>query len=63
MFTQEFLNNMNYKARLLRKLEAARINQYEKYSTLAREHNIKPSKFNTLPVKKLREIVRVLEDG
>lgn len=48
---------MNYKARLIRKLESARLHDPGKYSALAKEHNIKHSKFNTLPIKELREIV------
>jgi hypothetical protein len=63
IFTKEFLNNMNYKARLIRKLEEAKIHNPGKYSTLAREYNINPQRFNTLPVKELREIVGVLEEG
>lgn len=62
IFPQEFTNNMNYKARLIRKLEAARLHNPGKYSALVKEHNINPRKFNTLPIKELREIVGVLED-
>ena len=61
MFTQEFLNETNYKARLIRKLESARIYNPGKYSSLVQKHKINPGMFNTLPVKKLREIVGVLE--
>ena len=56
MFTQEFLKDINYRARFVRKLEVIRLNNPQKYFALTREHNIKPKKFYTLPGRELMEI-------
>lgn len=56
MFTQEFLRDINYRARFVRKLEGVRFNDAEKYFALAKEHNIKLGKFHTLPGRELMEM-------
>lgn len=56
MFSQEFLRDINYRARFVRKLEVVRLNDPEKYFALAKQHNIKPGKFHTLPGRELMEM-------
>lgn len=56
IFTQEFLREINYKVPFIRQLEALRLQEREKYFNLAKQANIKPGKFHTLPGRELMEI-------
>ena len=57
IFPQEFLQNMNYKAGLIQKLETLRACNPQEYYALHRKFDVKPQKFNTLPARELRTIV------
>jgi len=57
MFTQEFLRNINFKAKLIRKAENLRKTDNVKYSLIVDKYKAGHKKLNMLPVEKLRDLV------
>ena len=61
IFDQEFLREMNFKAKLIKKTEALRKSDNLKYSSLIEKHKLEHGKLYLLPVDRLKELVGEIE--
>lgn len=57
IFSSAFLRELNFKATLLKKVEALRKTDNVKYSGLVDKYEAKYQRLNSLPVEKLKELV------
>ena len=57
VFSQEFIREMNYRAKLLRKAEALRKSDNLKYSKLIEKHQVEHRRLYILPIEKLKALV------
>ena len=57
IFSSAFLREMNFKAALLKKVEALRKTDNVKYSGLVDKYKAQHKKLNFLPVEELKELV------
>ena len=61
IFDQEFLREMNFRAKLLKKAEALRKLDNLKYSKLVDKHNVEHGRLYLLPIEKLKALVEEME--
>jgi len=57
IFSQEFIREMNYRAKLLRKAEALRKSDNLKYSKLIEKYQVEHRRLYMLPIERLKELV------
>lgn len=57
LIPEEFLRELNYKARLLRQAEVLRKSNNVQYSKLCDKYNAEHSKLNRLSINQLKEFV------
>ena len=57
IFSQEFIREMNYRAKLLRKAETLRKSDNLKYSKLIEKYQVEHGRLYILPIERLKELV------
>jgi len=57
IFSQEFIREMNYRAKLLRKAETLRKSDNLKYSKLIEKHRVEYRRLYILAIEKLKALV------
>lgn len=63
LFNEEFLRELNFKARLIHKAETLRKSDNIKYSKLVDKYGAQHRKLNYLPIQQLKQLIQEIESG